>query len=563
MKYSPVDELGIFETAFGRGAKVGEVGVNWRGVAFFAGLYLLALVITARAGPTDDRSAMLRGLAGRAGHVLGAASACPGITRSRIDALAAKISEVIRSWAVSGNDGSSIVALFSDGELQGSRAVLSKQTDCVLAEHQLADLENASAPSQLPIPQRAPSLPTPAVAPVSPPAAVPASMTQTAAFAGSTIASAVRGITANEIRFGAAMPLSGPNKDYGQQIRLGIETAFRLANDAGGVNGRMLRFIASDDGYEPARTPDAMKRLYEKEQVFGFIGNFGTPTAQISLPFALDHQMLSFASYSGANLLRRDPPDHFVFNYRPSYAEETEAAVRYLIRIRRLKPEQIAVFAQQDGYGDAGYQGAAKAMRALRGEEAGAILRLGYVRNTMDVDGAVAQLKASKIPIKAVVMQATYRPAAKFVEKTHDAYPGLIYTNPSTVGAIAFRDELMLLGAKYSAGVIVTQVVPDADGYSSLVIQYKSALNKYSGGESPDYISLEYFVAAQVLVEAVRRSGSQLDTEKLIETLENMRDLDLGLGAPISFGKSEHQGSHKIWGTQLKENGKYEGVELQ
>ncbi len=109
----------------------------------------------------------------------------------------------------------------------------------------------------------------------------------------------------------------------------------------------------------------------------------------------------------------------------------------------------------------------------------------------------------------------------------------------------------------------MTRVVPDADGYSSLVIQYKSALNKYFGGESPDYISLEYFVAAQVLVEAVRRSGSQLDTEKLIETLENMRDLDLGLGAPISFGKSEHQGSHKIWGTQLKENGKYEDVELQ
>jgi branched-chain amino acid transport system substrate-binding protein len=172
-------------------------------------------------------------------------------------------------------------------------------------------------------------------------------------------------------------------------------------------------------------------------------------------------------------------------------------------------------------------------------------------------------LKTHKTPIKAIVMVATYRAAAKFIEKTHDAYPGLLYTNVSFVGSTSLRDELMLLGQKYVAGVIVTQVVPAAGGYSSLVLQYKNALAKYFSGEAADYVSLEGYVAAEILVEALRRAGPQPDTEKVVDALEAMRDFDLGLGTAINYSKSEHQGSHKVWGTQLTEDGKYEAIELQ
>src|SRR5262249_46171678 len=172
-----------------------------------------------------------------------------------------------------------------------------------------------------------------------------------------------RGVSDNEIRFGLSAPFSGPAKELGHQMKLGIETAFSLANERG-VNGRQLRLVTVDDGYEPTRTADTMKQLYEREQVFGIVGNVGTPTAAVALPFALEHRMLFFGAFTGANLLRRDPPDRYVFNYRASYAEETDAVVRYLVKIRHLRPEQIAVFAQQDAYGDAGFDGVAKAMRA-------------------------------------------------------------------------------------------------------------------------------------------------------------------------------------------------------
>jgi len=176
----------------------------------------------------------------------------------------------------------------------------------------------------------------------------------------STVNSAVRGVTDSEIRFGISAPFTGPAKELGQHMKQGIEAAFNVANAKGGVYGRQLRLVAGDDGYEPTRTAATMKQLYETDQVFGLVGNVGTPTAVVALPYALDRKMLFFGAFTGAGLLRNDPPDRYVFNYRASYAEETAAVVNYLVKVRRLLPEQIAVFAQQDAYGDAGFAGVEK-----------------------------------------------------------------------------------------------------------------------------------------------------------------------------------------------------------
>jgi ABC-type branched-subunit amino acid transport system substrate-binding protein len=380
--------------------------------------------------------------------------------------------------------------------------------------------------------------------------------------------STFRGVTDREIRFGISAALSGPTKELGQNMNRGIVAAFNVANANGGVHGRQLRLIAADDGYEPARAAETMKQLYEKDQVFGVVGNVGTPTAVVALPYALERKMLFFGAFTGAGLLRNDPPDRYVFNYRASYAEETAATVHYLVKVRQLKPEQIAVFAQQDSYGDSGFVGVEKAIHSLQGGNASPVLRLNYQRNTVDVDEAVAQLRAeqqkkNRLPIKAVIMVPAYRAAAKFIEKTRDVYPDMIYTSVSFVGSTALANELMLLGKRYATGVIVTQVVPAVDGHSSLVIDYKNALAKYFPGEAPDYVSLEGYVAANVLIAALKQNGLQLDTERLVATLEDLRDLDIGLGTPVGFSRSEHQGVHKVWGTQLDATGRYQPIDMQ
>jgi branched-chain amino acid transport system substrate-binding protein len=502
------------------------------------------------AAPGDTLS-VVRDLAGRLGPIIGSALACPNIARPRVQLIIDKFQAVIREASSNEADRADLARLLDRSVADGRSAVTTGKTDCGIADRQVSDLEQSLGKSST-------APPRPSLADAIGPSAANAATAPTQPLPPSN----VHGVTDHEIRFGIVIPYSGGAKENGHNIKLGIDVAFALANDAGGVNGRLLKLIPADDGFEPTRTLEAMKNLWEKEQVFGYIGNHGTPTAAVALPFALERRALFFGPLTGANVVRHDPPDRYVFNYRPSYSEETDAAVRYLVKIRRLQPRQIAVFAQNDSFGDAGFAGVAKAFRAL-GISDSAILRLNYARNTLDVDDAVNQLRLQKVPIRAVVMVATTRPAAKFLEKTRDLFPGMIYTNMSSVGASSLAEELMLLGPRFTNGVVVTQTVPAVAGYSSMVIEYKEALAKYFPAESPNYISLEGFVSANLLIDALRRCGPQINTEKLIDILENTRNLDLGLGVSLGFSRGEHQASHKIWGTALDETGKYQPIELE
>src|SRR6266850_3461298 len=356
-----------------------------------------ALAGTAGAA-AGDKTDVVRNLAGRVGPIVGSALACRDIARPRIQAIVDKFTAVIMEASSNEAERSDLTQSFDRSVAEGRGTVTTGRTDCRSADGQLTDLERSIAG------------PGPSGAAIAPSSAAATSPTAPVA-AGSP----VRGITDQEIRFGIAAPFSGFAKELGRQMKLGIDTAFNRVNETGGVEGRMLKLIAADDGYEPTRTADAMKQLYEKDQVFGIIGNVGAPTAVVAVPYALERKLLFFGAFTGANVLRHDPPDRYVFNYRASYAEDTD--------------------------GDSGFAGVSKAVRALGVSDA-TIVRLNYKRNTVDVDDAINQLKLQKPPIKAVVMVATYRAAAKFIEKTHDLFPGLIYTNVSFVGSTALANEL-------------------------------------------------------------------------------------------------------------------------
>jgi branched-chain amino acid transport system substrate-binding protein len=514
---------------------------------------------TAQAAP-GDKMELVRDLAGRVGPVIGSAMACPEVARPRTQFVIEKFVALIRDAAGNEAQRSELAQLFDRSVAEGRGAVTTGRTDCTLAERRLAELEQSLSPSTPAA--AAPAAPPPVLAPIAPAYAAAPAQTQVPANNFANVAGAVRGISDTEIRFGITAAFTGPVRERGRQMKLGIETAFNQVNDAGGIAGRKLRIIAADDGNEPTRTLQAVRQLYEKDQIFGIIGSIGTATAAVAVPFALERRMLFFGAYTGGNVVRRDPPDRYVFNYRPSYAEEADAAVRYLVKIRRIPIRQIAVFAQTDDLGDAGYAGVAKAYRAM-GLNDNAILRLNYPRNTIEVDEAVNTLRAQKVPVRAIIMSASYRAAAKFIEKTRVLYPDLIFTSISGVGGSSLAEELKLLGPRYTNGVLVTQVVPAVSGYSSAVLEYKNALAKYFPGEAPDYASLEGFVAANILIDAIKRAGPQFDTEKLVDTLEATRNLDLGLGVQLNFGRSDHTASRRIWGTALDESGRFQAVDLE
>jgi ABC-type branched-subunit amino acid transport system substrate-binding protein len=371
-----------------------------------------------------------------------------------------------------------------------------------------------------------------------------------------------QGVTDGEITFGMAAPFSGSARELGRQMKVGLDVAFAAANEAGGVHGRKIRLVALDDGYEPSRTGAAVRELAEKRKVFGFVGNVGTPTTAVALPYALDRGMLFFGAFTGTKLLRNDPPDRFVFNFRASYQEETAAVVRYLVEVKRFRPSQIAVFAQEDAFGDDGFAGVARTMRRYRQDPA-QLLRVGYKRNTIDVADAVKAVVRSAPRLRAVVMVGTYRACAKFIEKVKESGAQLVFTNVSFVGSNELAEELVPLGARFPDGIVVTQVVPLPTSGASAIIKYRDLLAKHTPGERPGFISLEGYLAGSLLVEGLKRAGKNLTTDTLVEALEGIRGLDLGIGVPLGFGPSEHQASHKVWGTMLDGTGAYRALDLE
>jgi serine/threonine protein kinase/ABC-type branched-subunit amino acid transport system substrate-binding protein len=378
---------------------------------------------------------------------------------------------------------------------------------------------------------------------------------------------AQQGVTDEEITLGMSAAFSGPARELGRGMKLGVETYLRHLNENGGVDGRKVRLIALDDGYDPARVEEKMKELNDSHKVFAYIGNVGTPTAAKAIPYALDHKLIFYGAFTGAKILRKDPPDRYVFNFRASYGEETAATVKYLIEIKKIKPEQIAVFAQQepdgkmDPYGQAGFDGVAKALRKY-GRDPEQILRVGYTRNTSEVSDAVNEVVKHRDDVRAIIMVPTYKPAAQFIKRLKDAKVDAIFASVSFVGSEALAEELKQIGPQYAEGVMVTQVVPHYDSKSTAVLRYREALKKYFPDEQPSFISLEGYLAASLLCEAMQKSSENLTTDSLIETLEGIHNLDIGVGAAINFGPSEHQGSHKVWGTILDKSVHYQILDL-
>jgi len=370
------------------------------------------------------------------------------------------------------------------------------------------------------------------------------------------------GVTATEITLGMSAPFSGPAKELGRGMQIGMETYLNHINEtAGGIHGRKLKLLALDDGYEPERCAATMKDMIDQRPVFAFAGNVGTPTAEVALPLALAHKRVFFGAFTGAGLLRRDPPDRYVFNYRASYAEETAAIVQYLLTVRRVKPEEIAVFAQRDGYGDAGFSGVAKALRKAS-VDSNQIVRVGYERNSMDLDAAVSGLLEHKDQIKAVVMVPTYRQAAAFIKRIIDKGVNPIFTSVSFVNSDALADALKELGPKYADGVIVTQVVPFFESGATGVLEYRQRLARYFPAEQPGFVSLEGYIAARLLCVGLEKAGPDITSEKLVDALESVQNLDFGIGTKISFGPSEHQASHKVWAATLNGQGQFRNLEL-
>ncbi|VAX26472.1 ABC transporter, substrate-binding protein (cluster 4, leucine/isoleucine/valine/benzoate) [hydrothermal vent metagenome] len=349
------------------------------------------------------------------------------------------------------------------------------------------------------------------------------------------------------LRFGMTTALSGPASDLGLSMKRGIETYFDHINKQGGINGRPLNLLALDDGYQPTSAAANMRRLAQDQEVLAIIGNMGTPTAMVTVPIANREKVLLFGAFTGANILRKTPPDRYIINLRASYEEETAAMINGMLN-RGINPDEIAFFTQNDAYGDAGYAGAIKALQSHGYQEAGHLPHGRYTRNTLDVeDGLLKLLDAARVP-KAIIIVGTYSASAKFIKYAKTIWPNTRFLNISFVGSIPLAKAL----GKAGKDVGVTQVVPHFESTLPGVTEYRRLLKIYDPEASPDFVSLEGFIAAKILVAGLKRAPKKITRENLIDAIESIQNLDIGIGVPISYSKKEHQALHRVWETEIR-----------
>jgi ABC-type branched-subunit amino acid transport system substrate-binding protein len=348
-----------------------------------------------------------------------------------------------------------------------------------------------------------------------------------AALAAAGLAGA-QGVTDTQVLLGQSVALPGPAAQLGLDMQLGAKLYFDYINARGGVNGRKVVLKTLDDGYEPPRAVANTKQFIDQDKVFALFGYVGTPTSQAVLPIFTEARVPYIGPFTGAELLR-SPHNRYIFNIRASYFDETEAIVQHLTA---MSVDKIAVFYQNDAYGQAGLAGVERALKKRNLE----VVAKGTVeRNTVEVKGAVdTMLKAQP---QAIVMISAYKSCAAFIRDMKKANANPTFWNVSFVGSKALAKELDREGR----GVQISQVVPFPwDNTVPVVKEYRKLLDEAKG--EPGFGTLEGFIAAKVTVEGLRRAGRKLDRESFIRAMESLDAYDVG-GFKVTFGPQNHNGS--------------------
>lgn len=351
----------------------------------------------------------------------------------------------------------------------------------------------------------------------------------------------VPGVSDNKIRIGSCSALDGPARQLGLQTVLGATTYFNYVNDHGGVNGRKLELSSFDDGYDPGQTSICFASL-KRENVFA--GGFfvGTPTAAKYLPMAQAAHLPVVGLFTGAQFLY-EPLKHEVFNLRPSYNDETREQVDGLWHagVRR-----IAVIYQDDGFGKTVLDGVKLALTKHGATPAA----LGsFERNTLDVDRGIGAVRGAKPDV--VILAGPYAPAAEIVKVAHAQGWRPLFLAVSFVGTEAF----ITAAGKDAEGTVITQVVPTYDHTDLPAVKlYRECLNKYMSSTQPSFVSLEAFLNAMIISEALKRAGPDPTREKFIAAIESMNDFDIGLGpdAHLRFSPQHHKGLGHVYPTVVR-----------
>ena len=335
------------------------------------------------------------------------------------------------------------------------------------------------------------------------------------------------GANDKEIKLGNIMPYSGPASAYGT-IGKAIGAYFDKVNAEGGVNGRKIKFISLDDGYNPAKTVEQARKLVEEEEVLLVFNPLGTPPNSAIHKYMNQKKVPQLFVATGASLWNDPKNFPWTMGWQPNY--QTEGRI-YATHMIRNKPDgKIAILYQNDDSG----RDYLKGFKDGLGDKVKQIVaELTYEVTDPTVDSQILKLKSSNADV--FFHMATPKFAAMGIRKAHDiGWKPLQYlVNVSaSVGSV-----LTPAGLDKSVGIISTQYLKDPTDKAwendPAMIKWTAFMKKYyPEGSLTDASNLYGYAVAQTLVQTLKQCGDNLTRENVMRQAANLKDLELDVALP-------------------------------
>ncbi len=344
------------------------------------------------------------------------------------------------------------------------------------------------------------------------------------------------GVTDTEILVGSFGPLTGPAALWGN-IMKGMDAYFKMINEEGGINGRMIKFAMKDDAYDPSRTVPAVRELVQKDEVFAFVGGIGTAPCMSVMDYLVEENIPWVSPISGGTHWSI-PLKPNVFSVLPYYIDEGVIQAKYATET--LGAKKIGIIYQNDDVGLSAIVGA-KSILKEKGLEF--VAEVPVEPLDTDLSSHVAKLKDSG----AEVVLLWTLPRQGVITVTNAK---VINYNPQFIASFILSDmNLMhtLTKGAWEGVIFGTFAIPPYDYDDPVIKKQKAAFEKHYPDVRWGVFPSAGFVYAVPFVEALKKMGKNVTREGLIAEMDKLKNVDLGGGLNVSFTKDNHQAIRSMY----------------
>jgi len=317
----------------------------------------------------------------------------------------------------------------------------------------------------------------------------------------------------NTIYIGSSLPKTGTIKELGTAVELGTNAYFDYVNKNHLLKNKKIKLLAYEDKYEPQLTLRNTQQLLKNKNIFALYGFVGSPTVKIILPILRQTNIPFVSAFTGASFLRNNYYDNII-NLRSSYLQEIEEHIKYLHNEKHFT--KIAVFYQNDEYGEDGYIGV---VNTLKKYNLSLVAEGSYKRNTLSIRHAFHSIKDAHP--EAIIMVGANKANSLFIKKAKEN-PNFIDTIFCNISFGDASEMIKDLNGK-TKNLLFSQVVPNYEDLSIPVIkEYNKILKEYDPDFEPSFISLEAFLSAKTVVKAIKNINGSITRGKFLEQLKKL-----------------------------------------